>query len=85
MEYLPWFHSALMLAARMTLAHFSVSSAMSFPKSAGDLASTVPPKPAILAMILGSARLTRGVVVFDELKHYADIRIMPSRWPFVLV
>ena len=28
--------SALMLAARITLPHFSVSSAMSFPKSAGD-------------------------------------------------
>jgi hypothetical protein len=27
-------HSGLMLAARMTLAHFSVSSAMSFPNSA---------------------------------------------------
>jgi len=23
--------------------------------------------------------------VFDDLLHYADIRIMPSRWPFVLV
>ena len=29
-------HSALMLAARITLAHFSVSSAMSLPKSAGE-------------------------------------------------
>ena len=29
-------HSALMLAARITLAHFSVSSAMNFPKSAGE-------------------------------------------------
>ena len=29
-------HSALMLAARMTLPHFSVSSAMSLPKSAGE-------------------------------------------------
>src|SRR5213080_736817 len=32
----------------------------------------------------GRALLQRGVAVFDELKHYADIRIMPSRWPFVL-
>src|SRR5258706_1860233 len=29
------FYSGLMLAARITLAHFSVSSAISFPKSAG--------------------------------------------------
>ena len=39
-------HSALMLAARITLPHFSVSSAMSLPKSAGEPASTVPPKSA---------------------------------------
>src|SRR5262249_15537782 len=37
-------YSALMLAARITLAHFSVSSAMSLPKSAGEPASTVPPR-----------------------------------------
>jgi hypothetical protein len=29
-------YSTLMLAAWITLAHFSVSSAMSFPKSAGE-------------------------------------------------
>ena len=29
-------HSGLMLAARITLPHFSVSSAMSLPKSAGE-------------------------------------------------
>jgi hypothetical protein len=29
-------HSGLMLAARITLAHFSMSSAMSLPKSAGE-------------------------------------------------
>src|SRR5262249_61179686 len=29
-------HSGLMLASRTTLAHFSVSSAMSLPKSAGE-------------------------------------------------
>jgi hypothetical protein len=37
-------HCALMFAARITLAHFSVSSAMSWPKSAGDPGSTVPPQ-----------------------------------------
>ena len=39
-----------------TLAHFSVSSAMSFPKSAGEPASIVPPISATAALILGSAR-----------------------------
>src|SRR5258708_39162612 len=27
----------------------------------------------------GNALLKRGIAVFDELKHYADMRIMPSR------
>src|SRR5262252_2354995 len=39
-----------------TLAHFSVSSAMSFPKSAGEPGSTVAPKSAKRALIMGSAR-----------------------------
>src|SRR6516164_830452 len=51
-----WLHSGLMLAARITLAHFSVSSAISIPKSAGDPGSGVPPSSANLALILGSAR-----------------------------
>src|SRR5207247_2248748 len=51
-----WPHSALMLRARMTLPHFSVSSAMSLPKSAGESASTSPPRSASRALILGSAR-----------------------------
>src|SRR6266700_5380697 len=33
--------------------------------------------------IYADAMLKRSMTVFDELKHYADIRIMPSRWPFV--
>src|SRR5438477_8475272 len=33
----------------------------------------------------GDALIKRSTAVFDELKHYADMRIMPSRWPFVLV
>src|SRR5262249_28336557 len=48
-------HSALILAARITLPHFSVSSAISLPKSAGEPASTVPPSSASRAFILGSA------------------------------
>jgi hypothetical protein len=34
----------LMLAARITLPHFSVSSAINLAKSAGEPASTVPPR-----------------------------------------
>ena len=49
-------HSALMPADLITLAHFSVSSAMNLPKSAGEPASTVPPRSASRALILGSAR-----------------------------
>src|SRR5262249_20348535 len=37
-------HSALILAARTTLPHFSVSSAMNFPKSAGEPANTAHPR-----------------------------------------
>src|SRR5262249_41403770 len=48
--------STLMLAARITLAHFSVSSAISFPNSAGESASAAPPRSASRALILGSAR-----------------------------
>src|SRR5262249_49854467 len=49
-------HCGLMLAARKTLAHFSVSSAISLPKSAGESASTSPPRSASRALFLGSAR-----------------------------
>src|SRR5262249_36976736 len=49
-------HSALMLAARITLPHFSVSSAMNLPKSAGEPGSTVPPRSARRTFSLGSAR-----------------------------
>src|SRR5262245_6460228 len=49
-------HSGLMFAARITLPHFSVSSAMSLAKSAGESTSTSPPRSASRALILGSAR-----------------------------
>src|SRR5262249_45138242 len=39
-------YSALILAARITLPHFSVSSARSVPKSAGESASSSPPMSA---------------------------------------
>src|SRR6516162_113143 len=49
-------HSGLTWAARITLAHFSVSSARSLPNSAGLSANGVPPRSAKRALILGSAR-----------------------------
>src|SRR5262249_41871049 len=48
--------SGLMLAVRITLAHFSVSSAMNLPKSAGDPANTATPSSVRRFFILGSAR-----------------------------
>src|SRR5262249_42150927 len=49
-------YCGLILAALTTLRHFSVSSAMSLPKSLGEPASTVPPRSASRVLILGSAR-----------------------------
>src|SRR5271168_2808223 len=45
-----------MLAPRTTLPHFSVSSAMNFPNSAGEVGNTVQPRSANRALITGSAR-----------------------------
>ena len=45
-----------MLAARITLRHFSVSSTISFSKSAGEPASGMPPNSANRALTLGSAK-----------------------------
>src|SRR5262249_60863233 len=49
-------HSGLMLAARITFAHFSVSSAMNLPKSAGVIDFGTLPMPANCVINLGSAR-----------------------------
>ena len=46
----------LMPANLTTLAHFSVSSAMNLPKSAGDPTNTVAPSSANRAFSLGSVR-----------------------------
>src|SRR5262245_60063274 len=48
--------SSFMSAARTTLPHLSESSAKSFPNSAGDSASAVPPNSPSRALSLGSAR-----------------------------
>src|SRR5215831_8116217 len=68
----PSHHCALMLAARTTLPHFSVSSAMSLPKSAGEPASTVAPRLASLAWKLASARLAL-TCVFNVLMISAGV------------
>jgi hypothetical protein len=49
-------YCTLMLAARITLPHLSVSSAMSLPKSSGEPASTSAPKSANRALSWGSVR-----------------------------
>src|ERR1700716_3192763 len=48
-------YSALAPENLTTLAHFSVSSAMILPKSAGEPTATMPPRSAIRALNLGSA------------------------------
>jgi hypothetical protein len=53
---MPHRHSVLMLAARITLLHFSVSSARSLPKSAGEPASSVPPSSISRVFSVGSSR-----------------------------
>src|SRR5262245_24207368 len=49
-------HSGLMPADLITLAHFSVSAAISLPKSAGEPGSTVPPPSARRLLSSGSER-----------------------------
>src|SRR5262249_21174016 len=49
-------HSGLMLPARITLAHFSVSAASSFPNSSGVIGIGTPPSSAKRAFSRGSAR-----------------------------
>src|SRR6516165_7761286 len=49
-------YSALMLAARITLPHFSVSSAKNLAKSVGAIGIGTEPSSAIRALIAGSAR-----------------------------
>ena len=49
-------YSALMPANLITLAHVSISSAMTLPKSAGEPTSTAVPSSVSYAFILGSAK-----------------------------
>src|SRR6476620_6443300 len=70
-------HSGLMLAERITLPHFSVSSPINLRKSVGEPASGGPPKSASRALILASANealisslsrstISAGVVLGDS-------------------
>src|SRR4029077_3992279 len=49
-------HSDLMLADRITLAHFSVYAVMNVPKSEGEPTNTVPARSPIRALIRSSER-----------------------------
>ena len=68
-------YSALRPANLTTLAHFSVSSAMSLAKSAGDLINISLPNSAIRALTAGSAstaltsRLSRARLCPRHLRH----------------
>src|SRR6516162_2146091 len=57
-------YSALMLADLITLPHFSVSSAMSLPKSAGDIGIGTPPRSARPALIASLSLSTISAGVF---------------------
>src|SRR5262245_47333036 len=72
------FHSALMLAARITLPHFSISAAMSFPKSAGEPVSTVPPRSEIRAF---NDRLGADVGAATRAVFYDELLAEPPREP----
>jgi hypothetical protein len=61
--------SALTPANFTTLAHFSVSSTISLPKSAGEPTSGVPPRSASRASILGSAR--PALILVDDFDRRA--------------
>src|SRR6516225_5945872 len=66
-------YSALILAARMTLPHFSVSLAMNLAKSAGEPASAVAPHSARRAFTWGSSkpRIDRLIERVDDLGRQA--------------
>src|SRR5262245_29498596 len=56
-----------MPAARITLPHFSVSSALSLPKSVGEPVGAVPPRSAIFHVRIGAGRIDLLVECVDDL------------------
>jgi hypothetical protein len=77
-----WDHSGLIAANFTTLPHFSVSSAMSLPKSACKPGSTMPPKSANRAFIFGSARGCVDLLVelVDDLRGVLVGAPNPNHW-----
>src|SRR5215469_14275592 len=83
------YHSGLAPESLTTLAHFSLSSTISLPKSVGEPARTVPPKSARRTFILGSestalisllgADITAGACLFSMMNGWP--RRSDSDWP----
>ena len=74
-------HSGLAPENLTTLPHFSISSATSFPKSAGEPGITVPPKSASRALSLESAKpaLIRSRLECSWARQYLAARLPRSR------
>src|SRR5262249_12381572 len=70
-------YCALMFAALITLPHFSVSSAMSLPKSADDGASAVAPRSVRRALMLGCARPAL-ISLFSLSRISVDVSLRPA-------
>src|SRR5262245_39063395 len=73
-------HSGLMLAARTTFAHFSVSSPRSLLYSAGESARGVLPRSTIRALIRGSARLALIARLSLSMSSTGVLRGTPTPW-----
>src|SRR5437660_11790213 len=70
-------YSALMPANLITLAHVSISSAMTLPKSAGEPTSTAVPSSVSYAFILGSAKpalISGHLIARHEIAHSREVR-----------
>src|SRR5262249_24347475 len=77
-------YSSLMLAARITLPHFSVSSPMNLPNSFGEVGNAVAPSSAIRALILGSpsaALISLLSLWMISAVCPSERRGHPKRWP----
>src|SRR5262249_19552260 len=64
-------HSSSMCAPRITLPHLSVSSAMSFPNSAGAIGIGSPPSSRKRAINIPQHGIDRSVELFDHLRRRA--------------
>src|SRR5262245_16511846 len=71
-------YSALIPANLITLPHFSVSSAMSLPKSAEEPARIAPPKSASRILIVGFANAALACVLRRLMMSWGVFRGAPS-------